>query len=107
MGGGGPNDRGTYALPTVVADASPLIGLTQIGRLGLLPDHFGAVLVPPAVSRETIQARRLEVRPTRRRPSGRLAVKRRPTRCHRPPRPRTVVDFGSPATATGFAGRPT
>lgn len=35
------------------ADASPLFGLAQIGRLALLPDLFDAVLVPPAVGRET------------------------------------------------------
>lgn len=33
-----------------------MIGLAQIGRLGFLPDLFGAVLVPPAVRRETSRA---------------------------------------------------
>jgi predicted nucleic acid-binding protein len=38
--------------PVVVADASPLIALRQIGRLQLLADLFGQVIVPPAVARE-------------------------------------------------------
>jgi predicted nucleic acid-binding protein len=36
----------------VVADASPLIALTQIDALGLLHELFGSVSVPPAVARE-------------------------------------------------------
>jgi len=37
---------------TVVADASPLIALQQIGQLELLHALFGDVVVPPAVVRE-------------------------------------------------------
>lgn len=37
---------------TVVADASPLIALVQVGHLPLLENLFGEVLVPPAVVRE-------------------------------------------------------
>ncbi len=36
----------------VVADASPVIALHQIGQLRLLPGIFTAVIVPPAVARE-------------------------------------------------------
>jgi hypothetical protein len=36
----------------VVADASPLIALQQIGSLHFLEPLFGGVLVPPAVARE-------------------------------------------------------
>ncbi len=36
----------------VVADASPLIALQQIGMLDLLRSEFGEVVVPPAVARE-------------------------------------------------------
>jgi uncharacterized protein len=36
----------------VVADASPLIALHQIGMLDLLRSEFGEVVVPPAVVRE-------------------------------------------------------
>lgn len=53
MGGGeagGPRDGGGNP---VVCDASPLIALAQIGRLHLLRDVFGAVIVPPAVTIET------------------------------------------------------
>jgi hypothetical protein len=38
----------------VVSNASPLIGLERIGRLDLLAQLFGQVLVPPAVVRETV-----------------------------------------------------
>ena len=37
----------------VVSDSSPLIALGQIGQLDLLGRLFSAVLVPPAVVRET------------------------------------------------------
>jgi predicted nucleic acid-binding protein len=37
-----------------VADASPLIALTQINRLGLLHDLVDSVLIPPAVALEVV-----------------------------------------------------
>jgi hypothetical protein len=37
---------------TVVADASPLIALAQVGHLPLLERLFGEVVAPPAVVRE-------------------------------------------------------
>lgn len=40
----------------VVSDATPLIALTKIGRLSLLPDFFGEVLVPGAVYTEIVIA---------------------------------------------------
>lgn len=36
-----------------IFDSSPLIALTQIDRLWLLPELFGTVVVPPAVVSET------------------------------------------------------
>ncbi len=36
----------------VVSNASPLIGLSNIGQLEILRDVFGEVIVPPAVGRE-------------------------------------------------------
>lgn len=36
----------------VIADASPLIGLEQIGQIELIARLFGGVLVPPAVIQE-------------------------------------------------------
>ena len=36
----------------VVADASPIICLSRVGRLQLLPDLFGSVLIPAAVRDE-------------------------------------------------------
>lgn len=36
----------------VVSDSSPLVGLHQIGQLGLLRTIFVTVLIPPAVARE-------------------------------------------------------
>jgi predicted nucleic acid-binding protein len=39
----------------VVSNTSPLSNLAIIGRLALLRDQFGAVLVPPAVRRELNQ----------------------------------------------------
>jgi len=38
----------------VVANATPLIGLTRIGRLAVLKDLFGSVLVPRAVNDEVV-----------------------------------------------------
>ena len=37
---------------TVVADSSPLIGLAAIGRLELVEESFGPVVIPPAVVKE-------------------------------------------------------
>ena len=42
----------------VVADASPLIVLAKLQRLWLLNDLYGAVLICPAVKRETLDAGR-------------------------------------------------
>lgn len=39
-------------MPLVVADASPLIALDRIGRLGLLPQVFADLAAPPAVVAE-------------------------------------------------------
>ena len=39
-------------MPLVVADASPLIALDRVGRLGLLPSLFPEVAAPPAVVAE-------------------------------------------------------
>ena len=39
----------------VVADSTPLIALARVGRLELLRDVFGRVIVPDAVWRETVQ----------------------------------------------------
>ena len=36
----------------VVCNSSPIIALAQIGLIGLLPDLFPALVVPPAVRRE-------------------------------------------------------
>ncbi|MEB3788864.1 MAG: hypothetical protein GSR72_03105 [Desulfurococcales archaeon] len=38
----------------VVSDSSPLIHLSQIGRLSLLKDLFGDLLIPLAVYREVV-----------------------------------------------------
>ena len=38
--------------PPVVSDTSPIIALDGIGRLGLLRELYGEVLVPPAVAQE-------------------------------------------------------
>ncbi len=38
----------------VVSDSSPLIHLSQIGRLSLLGEIFGELLIPPAVYREVV-----------------------------------------------------
>jgi len=38
----------------VVADSSPLIHLSQIGRLNLLREFFDELLIPPAVYREVV-----------------------------------------------------
>lgn len=46
---------------TVVSNSSPLIALYHLGQLDLCATLFGTVLIPPAVSHETFQAR---VRPS-------------------------------------------
>jgi uncharacterized protein len=38
----------------VISDASTLIHLVNIGRLGLLKDFFGQIVVPPAVWKEVV-----------------------------------------------------
>lgn len=38
----------------VVADSTCLIGLARIGRLQILQQLFGEILIPPAVFRETV-----------------------------------------------------
>lgn len=38
----------------VVADATPLIALAKVGRLDLLPEVFGAIVVPQAVYDEVV-----------------------------------------------------
>ena len=40
----------------VVSDASPLIALSKLGRLALLPQMYGRVLIPQAVYEETVVA---------------------------------------------------
>lgn len=40
----------------VVSDASPLIALSAVGRLDLLRELFGSVLIPAAVYAEVVQA---------------------------------------------------
>ena len=40
----------------IVADSSPLIALTQINLIWLLPALFADVLIPPAVARETVRS---------------------------------------------------
>ena len=42
----------------IVADASPLIVLAKLQRLGLLNDLYGEVLMGPVVKAETIEAGR-------------------------------------------------
>ncbi len=39
-------------MPAVIADAGPLIGLSRIGRLALLCEVFGQILITPAVAAE-------------------------------------------------------
>jgi predicted nucleic acid-binding protein len=49
---GGEGGQRLAVTPAVVADASPLIALQQIGSLQLLERLFGAVEIPPAVADE-------------------------------------------------------
>jgi predicted nucleic acid-binding protein len=39
-------------LPVIVSDTSPIRALTHLGRIELLRDLFGEVLIPPAVDEE-------------------------------------------------------
>jgi len=41
-------------MPKVISDASTLIHLTSIGKLGLLRDFYGNIIVPTAVWREVV-----------------------------------------------------
>ena len=41
-------------MPKVISDASTLIHLTAVGKLGLLRDFYGNVIVPTAVWREVV-----------------------------------------------------
>ena len=50
----------------VVADTSPLVALSQVSLLRVLPAVFGVVLIPEAVAREAIKVGLeswIEVRP--------------------------------------------
>ena len=42
----------------VVADSSPLIVLINIGHIGILPELFGKVIIPPEVASELAQHKR-------------------------------------------------
>ena len=42
-------------MPGVVSDSSPLIHLAVLGRVALLHEFYGQVLVPPAVWREVVE----------------------------------------------------
>jgi uncharacterized protein len=53
MGRGARPERELMTATVVVCNSSPLIALEQVGRLDLLQQLFGSVLVPPAVVRET------------------------------------------------------
>lgn len=44
--------RKSASPPLIVADASPLIGLAKVNRLGLLRQLFQGLLIPEAVERE-------------------------------------------------------
>ena len=41
-------------MPAIVSDSSTLIHLARIGRLSLLREMFGAVIIPPAVWQEVV-----------------------------------------------------
>ncbi len=41
-------------MPKVVSDSSTLIHLARIGRLALLREMFGAIIIPPAVWQEVV-----------------------------------------------------
>lgn len=42
-------------MPLVISDASTLIHLAAIGRLGLLKEFYGKIVVPPSVWREVVE----------------------------------------------------
>lgn len=71
------------AAAVVVADASVLIALDQIGQLSLLQKLFGVLLVPPAVAREVAPSLRqlpswVQTRPLERPPDARVKILTRP-----------------------------
>lgn len=39
---------------SVISNSSPIIALTAIERINLLQQHFGHILIPPAVEQETL-----------------------------------------------------
>lgn len=45
----------TSGTPVVISDSSTLIHLSAIGRLALLKEFFGRVVVPPAVWQEVVE----------------------------------------------------
>jgi uncharacterized protein len=42
-------------MPGAISDSSTLMHVSMIGRLGLLREFFGEVLVPPAVCQEVVE----------------------------------------------------
>jgi len=44
----------TSDMPPVISDSSTLIHLGRIGRLGLLKEMFGVIVIPPAVWHEVV-----------------------------------------------------
>lgn len=42
-------------MPGAISDSSTLIHLAVLGRLGLLREYYGQVLVPPAVRKEVVE----------------------------------------------------
>ncbi len=44
-----------WRMPKIVSDSTPLIHLAKIGLLDLLCEHFGGVIVPPAVWRDVVE----------------------------------------------------
>jgi predicted nucleic acid-binding protein len=47
--------EGTRGVTIVVADAGPIIHLSLVGRIDLLPSLFGRLLVPETVYREVVE----------------------------------------------------
>lgn len=79
MAGGAAGDRGDGPLPPVVSNTSPLIGLERIGRLDLLRDVYGDILVPPTVVAE-LGGRLPRTWVTERRPKGPIPARVRAAR---------------------------